>query len=161
MRETEAEEKLTQRERSRRRAASWRAVRKELKQARKQMARELLEKKALIVLKLRELKSNNKNIEEIYKYTDDIIVEEEEDEEEDGAEERGTLLQPIMLRSGEKPVRELLVTHKSLGRKPLLKVKQKDTQLLDNISVNYENPERTESPKIIRQMGEKGIRERQ
>lgn len=47
------------------------------------MAREFLQKKALIVQKLRELKSSNKNIEEIYKYTNDIIVEEEDEEDED------------------------------------------------------------------------------
>jgi hypothetical protein len=49
------------------------------------MAKEFLEKKALIIRKLRELKSNNKSIEEIYKYTNEIIVEEE-DEEEDESE---------------------------------------------------------------------------
>ena len=53
------------------------------------MAKEFLEKKALIIQKLRELKSNNKSIEEIYKYTNEIIVEEE-DEEEDEDRKRGS-----------------------------------------------------------------------
>lgn len=47
------------------------------------MAKEFIEKKALIIEKLRELKSNNRSIEEIYKYTNEIIVEEEDEEEEE------------------------------------------------------------------------------
>ena len=47
------------------------------------MAKEFVEKKALIVEKLRELRSQNRSIEEIYKYTTDIILEEEDEEEED------------------------------------------------------------------------------
>lgn len=85
MREQEAEDKLTQRERSRARATNLRMVKRELQQARKQMAKEFIEKKALIIHKLRELKSNNKSIEEIYKYTNEIIVEEEDEEEEEPA----------------------------------------------------------------------------
>lgn len=42
-----------------------------------------MEKKELIMKKLLELKSQNKNIEEIYKYTSDIIFEEEDEEEDD------------------------------------------------------------------------------
>ena len=37
----------------------------------------------MILKKLQELKSSNKNIEEIYKYTSDIIFEEEDEEEDD------------------------------------------------------------------------------
>lgn len=37
----------------------------------------------MILRKIEELKKNNKNIEEIYKYTSDIIIEEEDEEEDD------------------------------------------------------------------------------
>ena len=37
----------------------------------------------MILKKLMELKKQNKNIEEIYKYTSDIILEEEIEEEEE------------------------------------------------------------------------------
>lgn len=58
-------------------------MKKELQQARKQMAKDFVEKKALIVEKLKELRSQNRSIEEIYKYTTDIILEEEDEEEDD------------------------------------------------------------------------------
>jgi hypothetical protein len=60
-----------------------RQVRKELQQARKQMARDFVEKKQMIVDKLRELRTQKRSIEEIYKYTTDIILEEEDEEDED------------------------------------------------------------------------------
>lgn len=47
------------------------------------MAKDFVEKKALIVEKLRELRTQNRSIEEIYKYTTDIILEEEDEEEDD------------------------------------------------------------------------------
>lgn len=47
------------------------------------MTRDFLEKKDLILKKIMELKSQNKNIEEIYKYTSEIIPEEEEDDEDE------------------------------------------------------------------------------
>ena len=71
------------REKQRTKAATLRTVKKELQQARKQMAKDFVEKKALIVEKLRELRTQNRSIEEIYKYTTDIILEEEDEEEDD------------------------------------------------------------------------------
>jgi hypothetical protein len=47
------------------------------------MAKDFVEKKALIVEKIRELRSQNRSIEEIYKYTTDIILEEEDEEEDE------------------------------------------------------------------------------
>lgn len=37
----------------------------------------------MILEKLQELKKNNRSIEEIYKYTNDIIFEEEDEEDEE------------------------------------------------------------------------------
>lgn len=50
------------------------------------MAREFVEKKQMIVDKLRELRTQKRSIEEIYKYTTDIILEEEDEEDEDEEE---------------------------------------------------------------------------
>jgi hypothetical protein len=47
------------------------------------MLKDFADKKDLILKKIVELKKQNRNIEEIYKYTNDIIVEEEDEEEED------------------------------------------------------------------------------
>ena len=47
------------------------------------LTKDFLEKKDMILKKLMELKKQNKNIEEIYKYTSDIILEEEIEEEEE------------------------------------------------------------------------------
>ena len=47
------------------------------------MARDFVEKKSLIVSKLKELRTHNRSIEEIYKYTTDIILEEEDEDEDD------------------------------------------------------------------------------
>jgi hypothetical protein len=47
------------------------------------MARDFVEKKQMIVDKLRELRTQKRSIEEIYKYTTDIILEEEDEEDED------------------------------------------------------------------------------
>ena len=47
------------------------------------MARDFVEKKQMIVDKLKELRSQKRSIEEIYKYTTDIILEEEDEEDED------------------------------------------------------------------------------
>jgi hypothetical protein len=58
-------------------------VRRELQQARKQMAKEFVEKKQMIVDKLKELRSQKRSIEEIYKYTTDIILEEEDEDDEE------------------------------------------------------------------------------
>ena len=74
---------MSQREKQRTKAATLRTVKKELQLARKQMAKDFVEKKALIVEKLRELRTQNRSIEEIYKYTTDIILEEEDEEEDD------------------------------------------------------------------------------
>lgn len=52
------------------------------------MAKDFVEKKALIVSKLRELRSQNRSIEEIYKYTNDIILEEEDEDEEESEDEK-------------------------------------------------------------------------
>jgi hypothetical protein len=46
------------------------------------MARDFIEKKTLIIQKLKEFRTQNKSIEEIYKYTNDIILEEEDEEED-------------------------------------------------------------------------------
>ena len=46
------------------------------------MAKEFIEKKNMIITKLQELRTNNRSIEEIYKYTNDIILEEEDEEED-------------------------------------------------------------------------------
>lgn len=54
------------------------------------MAKEFVEKKALIVEKLKELRTQNRSIEEIYKYTTDIILEEEDEENEDDEDEIDT-----------------------------------------------------------------------
>ena len=43
------------------------------------MAKEFVEKKQMIVDKLKELRSQKRSIEEIYKYTTDIILEEEDE----------------------------------------------------------------------------------
>lgn len=82
MRASQAEERAVEKERQRMRAASLRTVRQELKAARQQMAREFVEKKALIVEKLRELRNSKRSIEDIYKYTSEIILEEDDEEEE-------------------------------------------------------------------------------
>ncbi len=50
------------------------------------MAKDFVEKKALIVQKLKELRQQNRSIEEIYKYTTDIILEEEDEDSDDTAE---------------------------------------------------------------------------
>jgi hypothetical protein len=70
------------------RAGELRVMRAELKEARRRLAKDLLAKKARVVEKLRELRSNpHRAIEEIYKYTDEIILEEENEDDEDGNEE--------------------------------------------------------------------------
>jgi hypothetical protein len=61
-------------------------VRRELQQARKQMAKDFVEKKQMIVDKLKELRSQKRSIEEIYKYTTDIILEEEDEDDEEEEE---------------------------------------------------------------------------
>ena len=86
LREESSQSKLSQRERQRTRATSLKAVRRELQQARKQMAKEFVEKKQMIVDKLKELRSQKRSIEEIYKYTTDIILEEEDEDEEEEEE---------------------------------------------------------------------------
>jgi hypothetical protein len=58
-------------------------MRMELQKVRKQMAKEFFEKRTMIIEKLKELKKENKSIEEIYKYTNDIILEEEDEEDEE------------------------------------------------------------------------------
>ena len=90
IREKDAEDKITMREQQRSRATNLKAVRLELMQVRKQMAKEFFEKKTLIVEKLKELKQSNKSIEEIYKYTNDIILEEEDEDDEDDEPTRST-----------------------------------------------------------------------
>ena len=50
------------------------------------MAKEFVEKKQMIVDKLKELRSQKRSIEEIYKYTTDIILEEEDEDEEEEEE---------------------------------------------------------------------------
>ena len=47
------------------------------------MARDFVDKKQMIMDKLKELRSQKRSIEEIYKYTTDIILEEEDEEDED------------------------------------------------------------------------------
>lgn len=48
--------------------------------AKQNMTKDFMEKKALIIKKLAELKNQNRSIEEIYKYTNEIILEEEDEE---------------------------------------------------------------------------------
>ena len=60
------------------------------------MAKDFVEKKAKIIDKLRELRSQNRSIEEIYKYTTDIIVEEDEEEEEEVKMVEGSLVNTSM-----------------------------------------------------------------
>lgn len=48
--------------------------------AKQTLQKDFNKKKSLIMLKLQELKKNNRSIEEIYKYTTDIILEEEDEE---------------------------------------------------------------------------------
>jgi hypothetical protein len=50
------------------------------------MAKDFVEKKQMIVDKLKELRSQKRSIEEIYKYTTDIILEEEDEDDEEEEE---------------------------------------------------------------------------
>lgn len=50
------------------------------------MTTDFMKKKDMILKKLAELKKQNKDIQEIYKYTTDIILEEENEEEEEPIE---------------------------------------------------------------------------
>lgn len=52
------------------------------------MAKDFMEKKNLIMKKLDELKKQNKNIDDIYKYTDEIIFEEEDEDEDEEEQEQ-------------------------------------------------------------------------
>jgi hypothetical protein len=53
----------------------------------------------LILKKLEELKKQNRNIEEIYKYTNDIILEEENEEEGEGDSYRSRSVIQSMLKN--------------------------------------------------------------
>lgn len=74
---------MLEKEKQRLRASNLRSMRMELQKVRKQMAKEFFEKRTMIIEKLKELKKENKSIEEIYKYTNDIILEEEDEEDEE------------------------------------------------------------------------------
>lgn len=63
--------------------SSIQSVKNRIQSQKQSITRDFLEKKDLIMKKLMELKSQNRNIEEIYKYTSEIIFEEEDEEEDD------------------------------------------------------------------------------